>query len=117
MLNGVAAGEWGRLGRWQGRFYTKEVTFDLEVLERATDLGRQRREGRQSRQREQLKQRHQNVPTYSAAGGQQTSYIWRIIVLVVGGHGDKGARGAIRLHRQEGSGWLCRGQWRALRHL
>lgn len=36
-------GEWGRLGRCQRRFYTKEVTFDLEVLEYAKDFNWQKR--------------------------------------------------------------------------
>lgn len=41
-----------------------------------------------------------------------------VMALVVGGHGDKGGvMGAVRLYRQVGSGWLCRGQWRAWRRL
>ena len=107
----MEAGEQGRLGRRQERVYPKEVTFDLE---RAKDFSWQRREGRPSRQREQLKQRHQMVPKCSAVGGQQTLGL----ALVVGGHGDKGGvMGAVRPYRQVGSGWLCRGPWRAWQRL
>lgn len=53
--------------------------------------------------REQFKQRHQNVTLCGAIQGQHILQPWRIIALVVEGHGDKGrVMGAIRLHRQVG---------------